>query len=62
MMEAAAAMGGKDMVPFYSLIDGGRDGNFYRVSSSFFLVPYYRLADKQTTTYMQYCYGYYVYI
>ncbi|CAG5923463.1 unnamed protein product [Menidia menidia] len=36
VMEAAVAMGGKDIVPFYSLIDGGRDGKFFREIEDFF--------------------------
>ncbi|XP_024131482.1 cilia- and flagella-associated protein 251 isoform X1 [Oryzias melastigma] len=30
VLQAAAALGGKDMTPFYSQLDGGREGKFYR--------------------------------
>ncbi|XP_075324980.1 cilia- and flagella-associated protein 251 [Odontesthes bonariensis] len=50
MMEAAAAMGGKDMVPFYSLIDGGRDGKFFREIEDFF---YYSLIHHYGTDLMR---------
>ncbi|XP_047446748.1 cilia- and flagella-associated protein 251 isoform X2 [Mugil cephalus] len=36
VLEGAAALGGKDMEPFYSLLSGGRDGKFYRVMEDFF--------------------------
>ncbi|XP_062446338.1 cilia- and flagella-associated protein 251 [Rhea pennata] len=35
-LEAAVPLGGEDLVPFYSLLDGGRDGEFFRELEDYF--------------------------
>lgn len=34
-LEGAAALGGKELEPYYTLLEGGRNGEFYRVSAKF---------------------------
>ncbi|KAJ1093171.1 hypothetical protein NDU88_006278 [Pleurodeles waltl] len=43
-LEAAASLGGEDLVPFYGLLDGGRDGEFFREMEDYF---YYALLRSQ---------------
>ncbi|NXW60505.1 CF251 protein, partial [Eurystomus gularis] len=35
-LDAAAALGGEDLIPFYSLLDGGREGEFFRELEDYF--------------------------
>ncbi|XP_068269041.1 cilia- and flagella-associated protein 251 [Nyctibius grandis] len=35
-LDAAASLGGEDLIPFYSLLDGGREGEFFREMEDFF--------------------------
>ncbi|XP_048370489.1 cilia- and flagella-associated protein 251 [Sphaerodactylus townsendi] len=36
VLEAAVSLGGKDLVPFYNLLDGGREGEFFRELEDYF--------------------------
>ncbi|NWV62836.1 CF251 protein, partial [Malurus elegans] len=35
-LDAAAFLGGEDLIPFYSLLDGGREGEFFRELENYF--------------------------
>ncbi|XP_075291060.1 cilia- and flagella-associated protein 251 [Opisthocomus hoazin] len=35
-LDAAASLGGEDLIPFYSLLDGGREGKFFRELEDYF--------------------------
>ncbi|NWR08668.1 CF251 protein, partial [Paradoxornis webbianus] len=35
-LDAAAFLGGEDLIPFYSLLDGGREGKFFRELEDYF--------------------------
>ncbi|KFO75804.1 WD repeat-containing protein 66, partial [Cuculus canorus] len=35
-LDAAASLGGEDLIPFYNLLDGGREGEFFRELEDYF--------------------------
>ncbi|NWS51283.1 CF251 protein, partial [Chunga burmeisteri] len=35
-LDAAASLGGEDLIPFYNLLDGGREGKFFRELEDYF--------------------------
>ncbi|XP_068559740.1 cilia- and flagella-associated protein 251 isoform X2 [Cebidichthys violaceus] len=44
-LEAAAALGGRDLMPFYTLLEGGRDGKFYRIEDMHNEVKFSKYAE-----------------
>ncbi|KAM6052184.1 cilia- and flagella-associated protein 251 [Chlamydotis macqueenii] len=47
-LDAAASLGGEDLIPFYSLLDGGREGKFFRELEDYFY--YAQLRSHGTDT------------
>ncbi|XP_048044242.1 cilia- and flagella-associated protein 251 isoform X2 [Megalobrama amblycephala] len=47
-LEASAGLGGKDMLPFYDLLEGGRDGQFFREMEEYFY--YCQLQNQDLNT------------
>ncbi|NWU75357.1 CF251 protein, partial [Onychorhynchus coronatus] len=47
-LDAAAFLGGEDMIPFYSLLDGGREGEFFRELEDYFY--YAQICSQGTNT------------
>ncbi|XP_014730616.1 PREDICTED: WD repeat-containing protein 66 [Sturnus vulgaris] len=47
-LDAAAFLGGEDLIPFYNLLDGGRDGKFFRELEDYFY--YVQLCSQGITT------------
>ncbi|XP_069789381.1 cilia- and flagella-associated protein 251 isoform X2 [Narcine bancroftii] len=49
--EAATALGGKDLIPFYGLLEGGRDGELFREMENYFYysqLRYQRISTMET--------------
>uniref|UniRef100_A0A669PGH9 Cilia- and flagella-associated protein 251 n=1 Tax=Phasianus colchicus TaxID=9054 RepID=A0A669PGH9_PHACC len=57
-LEAAASLGGEDLVPFYRLLEGGQDGEFFRELEDYFYYVQLRsrgidmLESRQVSTYI----------
>ncbi|PKU32867.1 wd repeat-containing protein hypothetical protein [Limosa lapponica baueri] len=44
-LDAAASLGGEDLIPFYDLLDGGREGEFFRLAFNSNLIDMPELED-----------------
>ncbi|XP_009878650.1 PREDICTED: WD repeat-containing protein 66 [Charadrius vociferus] len=57
-LDAAASLGGEDLMPFYNLLDGGREGEFFRELEDYFYYAQLRshgietLEPRQVSTYI----------
>ncbi|NWX33544.1 CF251 protein, partial [Notiomystis cincta] len=57
-LDAAAFLGGEDLTPFYSLLDGGREGEFFRELEDYFYYVQlcrqgiYTLENRQVSTHI----------
>ncbi|NXI97820.1 CF251 protein, partial [Psophia crepitans] len=57
-LDAAASLGGDDLIPFYNLLDGGREGEFFRELEDYFYYAQLRshgidtLETRQVSTYI----------
>uniref|UniRef100_H0Y0N5 Cilia- and flagella-associated protein 251 n=1 Tax=Otolemur garnettii TaxID=30611 RepID=H0Y0N5_OTOGA len=47
-LEAAVSLGGDDLIPFYGLVSGGREGKFYRELEDYFYYSQLRSQDIDT--------------
>ncbi|NXX77335.1 CF251 protein, partial [Urocolius indicus] len=47
-LDAASFLGGKDLIPFYNLLDGGREGKFFRELQDYFYYAQLRSHDIDT--------------
>ncbi|XP_023600809.1 cilia- and flagella-associated protein 251 [Myotis lucifugus] len=44
-LEAAVSLGGEDLIPFYGLVSGGREGKFYRIDDMFNEIKFSEYVD-----------------
>ncbi|KFZ62428.1 WD repeat-containing protein 66, partial [Antrostomus carolinensis] len=47
-LDAAASLGGEDLIPFYNLLDGGREGEFFRELEDYFYYAQLRSCGVDT--------------